>query len=269
MLLDIHHTTNFKFSDPMRYIVQSHRLQPAQSDGQRILKWSVEAEGAQFGSFFTDGAGDQIRTMTFEGPVDELAVTVNGRIEVENTKGILQGHKETIRPDAYLRHTDVTKPDDALKALAGSVQADGDQLKLAHALSNAVGEAISYQTGSTSATTSAAQALAQGAGVCQDFAHSLICVARIAELPARYVSGYLNATEDVSSDEAGHAWAEIFVKGLGWVGFDASNRCCPDENYIRLGSGLDAVHAAPIRGVTIGVGQENMNVQVAVSAIQQ
>ncbi|MGL6211115.1 MAG: transglutaminase-like domain-containing protein, partial [Paracoccaceae bacterium] len=111
------------------------------------------------------------------------------------------------------------------------------------------------------------EALAQGAGVCQDHAHVLIAAARHLGLPARYVSGYLLVTGDTS--EAAHAWAEVHVKGLGWVGFDPTNRCCPDARYIRLGSGLDAQDAAPIRGVSQGLGEESLMVTVAVLSDQQ
>jgi transglutaminase-like putative cysteine protease len=79
-----------------------------------------------------------------------------------------------------------------------------------------------------------------GEGVCQDHAHALISLARTIGLPARYVSGYLHADADGHAHEAAHAWAEVWVEGLGWIGFDAANRCCPDERYVRLGSGYDA-----------------------------
>ncbi len=60
-----------------------------------------------------------------------------------------------------------------------------------------------------------------------------------------------------------------YVPELGWVGFDASNEVCPDERYIRLGSGYDAVDAAPIRGVATGVGIERLDVDVTVEQVQQ
>jgi transglutaminase-like putative cysteine protease len=69
--------------------------------------------------------------------------------------------------------------------------------------------------------------------------------------------------------EASHAWAEVHVEGLGWVGFDAANRCCPDERYIRLGSGRDAGEAAPIRGIAGGLVDEEMDVEVVVAQSQQ
>lgn len=92
-----------------------------------------------------------------------------------------------------------------------------------------------------------------------------------AGLPARYVSGYLMADDEAgeSQGEAAHAWAEIFIGSLGWIGFDAANACCPNERYIRLGSGLDAQDAAPIRGIAHGIGVELLDVAVAVMSVQQ
>ena len=69
--------------------------------------------------------------------------------------------------------------------------------------------------------------------------------------------------------QASHAWAEIHVDGLGWVGFDAANNCCPDDRYVRLCSGFDAFDAAPIRGLAMGRGDEDLEVAVAVEAVQQ
>src|SRR5690606_27204362 len=103
-----------------------------------------------------------------------------------------------------LRETAPTRADVALHKLAHSVEAP-DALTLAHGLAGAVAEAIAYQPGVTSARTTAAEALALGAGVCQDHAHALISVARLRDLPARYVNGYLHATEDGSPHEAMHA----------------------------------------------------------------
>ena len=96
----------------------------------------------------------------------------------------------------------------------------------------------------------------------------LITLAHAAGLPARYVTGYLLTGDGEEVGEAAHAWVEIHNESLGWIGFDPANRCCPDERYIRLGSGRDARDAAPIRGVSRGGGVEAMDVTVAVAAQQ-
>ena len=174
-----------------------------------------------------------------------------------------------LAPETYLRVTDPTRADAALIELAQSVGQTADALGMAHALSDAVAAAIRYSPGSTSAHTTAAEALALGTGVCQDHAHALISVARHLDMPARYVSGYLHANNDGEAHEAAHAWAEVLVPGVGGVGFDPANRCCPDARYIRLGSGLDAQDAAPIRGTARGPGKESLDVTVAIAAMQQ
>ncbi|EKD61482.1 MAG: Transglutaminase protein [uncultured bacterium] len=97
----------------------------------------------------------------------------------------------------------------------------------------------------------------------------MIAAARAADVPARYVSGYLQSGADGGDHEAAHAWAELYLQGFGWIGFDPANRCCPDARYIRLGSGLDAQDAAPIRGISRGQGTEILSVAVAVQTQEQ
>ena len=268
MRISVDHISRYSYDPPVRSVVQSHRLTPAECENQRVLSWQVSLPGGQHGGRFIDGAGDQVQGWSVPGPVSEVVVRVQGLVETSDCAGVLRGHRERIPPVAWLRKTAPTAADTALAALARSASGD-DALSLAHALSEAVGAAIAYRPGVTHAHTTAAEALAIGEGVCQDHTHALIACARLRDLPARYVSGYLQATEDGSAHEAAHAWAEIWIEGLGWVGFDASNGCCPDERYIRLGSGLDAREAAPIRGIARGTTVESLDVSVAVEATQQ
>lgn len=267
MLLMVDHVTRYTYDRPVRGVVQSHRLTPSRFDGQKTLDWSVTVTDGVAGGSFRDGAGDLICGWTVPGPVSEIAVRVQGRIETRDLIGVLRGHRETVMPDCYLHDTAATRADVAIMALADLAAGAANPLSAAHTLADAVAEAIEYRPGSTRAQTTAAEALAQGQGVCQDHAHVVIAAARCAGIPARYVSGYLLVTDDLS--EAAHAWAELHVAGLGWVGFDPANRCCPDDRYIRLGSGLDAQDAAPIRGVSRGKGQESLDVTVAVLSDQQ
>jgi transglutaminase-like putative cysteine protease len=268
MWLTVDHTTRYTYDRPVRSVVQSHRLMPSAFDGQRMIDWQVTVSGGMQGSAFRDGAGDRIQAWTVQGPVTEITVHVTGTVETINLDGILRGHRETVPPAAYLRMTDPTRADAALAALAAQA-AGKEPLTRAHAMAALIADHIAYRPGTTNAHTTAAEALAQGQGVCQDQAHALIAMARSTGLPARYVSGYLHASADGTLHEAAHAWAEIWADGLGWVGFDPANRCCPDDRYIRLGSGMDAQDAAPIRGIARGQATEAMTVAVAVMAAQQ
>ena len=104
-----------------------------------------------------------------------------------------------------------------------------------------------------------------------------IAAARSLGVPARYVSGYLHVDpvqDDEDADDADrirtddltetHAWAEAFLEGLGWVGFDPSNDVCPTEGYVRLVTGLDANEAAPLRGSVTGASETTLTAEVEV-----
>ncbi len=309
MQLLIRHRTVYRYESEMRYAVQSLRLSPATSKSQRVIRWNVASPGGRLGTGFTDGAGDLVRTLSHAGPVSEVIVDVEGEVETADTAGVLKGHAEHIQPAVYLRDTAATKVSRGLSELAASVTAaKGDNLDLAHRLSEAVAAAVAYRAGATDAATTAAEALERGEGVCQDQAHVLMAIARCHDIPARYVSGYLFDPEPTQSPsqgegqsqsqqqgeaksggagrkgkpdkaatppaadlkpQAGHAWAELYIPSLGWVGFDPTNGCCPDDRYVRLGSGLNALQAAPIRGVSLGPGRESMHVTVSVEAAAQ
>ncbi len=269
MLLSVDHVTRYSYDQPVRAVMQSHRLTPSVFDGQKVVNWKVTVSDGIQGGSFRDGAGDRVQSWTVKGPVSEIEVRVHGTVETTDLAGLLRGHRELVPPEVYLVNSPPTTADAALIALAEASRDAEGSLATAHRLAAAVADAIAYRPGATHAHTTAAEALALGEGVCQDHAHALIACARVLGLPARYVSGYLFATADGSAHEAAHAWGEVFIAGLGWVGFDPANRCCPDERYIRLGSGSDAQDAAPIRGTARGLGEESLDVTVAVQNLQQ
>ena len=273
MRLTIEHRTRYRYAPAARYVTQSLKLTPSLCDGQRIIDWSITAENCAITSEFIDGYGDTVSTLTCNGPIDEVEIVVHGLIETVDMAGVLSGHREKASPQVFLRSTAMTKPSAAIRKLAisatKSVGANASLLESAHALAKAVRDEIDYVPGSTHAHTTAADALAAGQGVCQDHAHVLLATARLIDIPARYVSGYLFADSDGVSHEAAHAWAELYIDGIGWIGFDPANRCCPTDFYVRLGSGLDARDASPIRGIHSGGADEDLDVTVIVAQSQQ
>lgn len=271
MRLHIQHSTRYTYDPALHGVVQFHRLTPSTYAGQAVISWAVTCPGATAGASFRDGAGDVGQIVSIRGAVETIDVSVEGVVDTFDTAGVLKEHRERIMPSVYLRKTPFTKADEALKSLSAEAIADIDEadvLSRAHALMHAVADAVRYEPGRTEGSTTAAQALELGVGVCQDHAHVLIALARAAGIPARYTNGYLNASADGEPHEAAHAWAELHVPDLGWVGFDPTNRCCPNEHYVRLGSGFDAADAAPIRGVSAGASEETMDVSVSVQAQQ-
>src|SRR5262249_41933945 len=149
-----------------------------------------------------------------------VVLTAEGEVETQDTSGLVAGAAEPLPPVFFLRPTGLTAPHPSIEALAMATAPRATLLVRLHALMNAVADRVAYTPGATDAATSAADALARGAGVCQDHAHLFIAAARLLGVPARYVGGYLWTGGERSAEEAGHAWAEAFVEDLGWVGFD-------------------------------------------------
>ena len=116
--------------------------------------------------------------------------------------------------------------------------------------------------------TTAEEAAANGKGVCQVHAHIFIAAARAADIPARYVSGYLMMNDRVEQ-EATHAWAEAHIDGLGWVGFDIANGISPDPRYVRVATGRDFRDAAPLIVHTFGSTEQVLTVNEDVEVADQ
>ena len=121
-----------------------------------------------------------------------------------------------------------------------------------------------YQSGFTNTETILSELIKYKIGVCQDFAHLFIAFCRKQKIPARYVSGYLNQDANFTGNMHLHAWAEALIPGIGWVGFDPTNKLVVDHNYIKIAHGLDYGDCSPIKGVlnTVGSNITEHNVQV-------
>jgi transglutaminase-like putative cysteine protease len=261
MLIKVRHITTYRYAEPVRYTIQCFRLTPVPYRGFRVLDWDVHSPGRK-PVRFSDGFGNPVHLVTVDAPHEELVVEAGGTVETTDTNGIVAGIANPIPPRVFLRATPQTRADAAIGDLAREAKRK-NTLEALHQLSNSVRDRVEYVPGTTDAHTEAAEALADGKGVCQDHAHIFIAACRSLGIPARYVTGYLHL-EGEACAEAHHAWAEAWVDGLGWIGFDVANRICPTDRYVRLGCGLDAGYAAPIKGSRRGGAEERLEVAVAV-----
>lgn len=262
MRLTVRHATTYTYDPPADRCALRLRLYPPNFDSQRVKDWKVSVNGQGVPPLLTVATGDREAIWTSAAAGAEVVIVAEGDIETTDTAGVVRGLRDSVKPQVFLRPTPLTEPDKKLEALAAGIAASVP-LERMHGLFNAVADAIDYKPGASSVTTTAAQALKAGKGVCQDHAHVFIAAARHMGVPARYVVGYLLA-DDAKVTET-HAWAEAFVPEIGWVGFDAANRLCPTDRYVRLGCGLDASDAAPIRGNVSGSPQERLSASVDIA----
>ncbi len=267
MRIVVGYESTYAYDREMRSAIQLLRMTPRRHDGQRIGRWrvSVDADGRLRQS--EDGFGNIVHTFYLNRPTQRLRILVEGEAEVADTAGVVAGAAEPFPPAAFLRDTPLTLPDAAIRQLAVEAAEDApDSLARLHALMRRLRVAMRYDGDGTGTTTTAAEALALGHGVCQDMAHVFIAAARVLGAPARYVSGHLVRADGAVDQEAAHAWAEAYVEGLGWVGFDPANGICPTDAHLRVAAGPDYLAAAPVRGSRTGGGEETMDVKLRVSA---
>jgi transglutaminase-like putative cysteine protease len=263
MLLSIRHTSRYLYDQSVPYAVQRLRLRPQSIAGQTVRDWDVEISGATPEVSYTDGFGNRTDLVRHERGAQEIVITASGQVETEDRVGVFGSVYGFAPIWLFERQTELTKPGSAISGLAASLPKDADRLELLHQLMDVLNEKIAYRPGTTLTSTTGEDALERGEGVCQDHTHAFISVARLLNIPARYISGYL-MMDGVANQAAGHAWAEAHVEGLGWVGFDAANNVCPNDHYVRLACGLDYREAAPISGVRFGEASESLAVALQV-----
>ncbi len=265
MRIRVTHTTRYRYDQNVSYTAQLIRLHPRSHQGQQVISWRVTGGDARPLPSTYDGYGNILHMLTRDQMHDAASIISGGEVETSDTSGIVKGAVETLPCIYFLRQTQYTQPDAAILALAQAAAGGFDAIERLHQLMARIRESVAYETGATASGTTAAEALAHGSGVCQDHTHIFLAAARSIGYPARYVSGYLHGAGGALGGDAGHAWAEVHTEGLGWVGFDAANGICPNENYVRIAIGLDFQEAAPIRGVRRGEGAEEMTVSVDIS----
>lgn len=264
MRLSIAHETHYRFNQPAQHSIQYLRLTPRDDASQLVRAWNVSTPGRLRG--WTDGFGNVAHISVQDGRHDEVPVIVQGDVETSDTAGVLPPD-DGLPPLMFLRETRYTRVAGGIEALATPFLEranDEGQIAALHALMWTLHEQLGYRAGLTHVQSTAAEALEQGSGVCQDFAHLFIACCRVMSVPARYVSGYLYSDSADAENVASHAWAEAYVDSLGWVSFDPSNGICATDAYVRLAVALDYEGASPVRGIRRGGGIEEMTVRVKV-----
>ena len=262
--LKIEHRTRYRFDRPVPFGLQQIRTTPKRNDQQTVLNWTTTVEGGTQELAYDDQHLNHVELVSFASETTELTLTTGGEVEVEDNHGIVGRHRAAAPLWLYRRPTPRTEAGNWVRSLTKGL--DGTDVTALHALIGRIRETVAYEVGASQPDWTAEDAIAAGRGVCQDHTHIFLACARSMGLPARYVSGYL-MLDDRTDQDAMHAWAEAWVDGLGWVGFDVSNGISPDARYVRVATGLDYAEAAPVSGLRMGAARERLD--VAIEVVQQ
>ena len=262
MRLEILHTTRYRYSGPIAETVMELRLRPMDGNGQRCLEFDLEISSGIQPRSYRDGYGNNVHYFNLVRPHTSLSVTSRSVVE---TGGILETDPGESLVLDFLRFRSPVKDAPGIREMASrhAIAKPSSGPAVEQALDNltlAISREFTYDRAVTNVYSAVDEVLALRAGVCQDFAHLFIAVARSMGVPARYVSGYIHAPGAATT--ASHAWAEAWVPGRGWVGYDATHPVRAGENHVRLAVGRDYSDAAPTRGIYVGSAGGTMDVHV-------
>ena len=263
MRLRISHRTSYHYDAPVHFALQQLRKTPRSSPMQSIVSWNMSLEGAKQELSFSDQHTNHVILTSIEPGQTEMTIMCEGEIDTHETHGVLGFEVQYAPLWYYRRETPMTTVGPELRKLLKALPHEDSELSQMHTLSALIRDRVAYETGQTEVTTTAEESLKAGHGVCQDHTHIFIAAAREIGFPARYISGYLMMDDRIDQDAA-HAWAEVFLADIGWVGFDVSNVISPDERYVRVASGLDYKEAAPVSGMRFGDSAESFSVSLQV-----
>jgi len=266
--LEIVHTTSYRYTGPIAESVMELRLQPMDGAGQRCVEFKLDVNPGIRTRHYMDGYGNHVHYFNLVKRHTRLGITSRSVVETGLAPDV-QG-EELVQDFLRFRSPVNDVPGVQKLAAAHAVgKEDGHAAIEAalDALTMTISRDFAYDRTITNVYSTVDEVLELRGGVCQDFAHLFVAVARAMGIPARYVSGYLHLQGDGAETTASHAWAEAWVPEKGWIGFDATRPVRTSEHHVRLAVGRDYSDAAPTRGVYVGSAVGAMKVRVRTRVI--
>jgi len=244
----LHQEFRYEYPGPIEHL--RHRLvvaPPAAYGDQILVHHRLRVSPGLSVRWDHDAFGNSVATITAARVEREAAFEYQASIRRS------EGPPSLFEPfwygDARFRDASrLTKPSIALREAAEMLLAQDDGCgKLATTINSFVSQHMRYVPDVTTVETTAAEAFAQGTGVCQDYAHIMIALCRLCGIPARYVSGHL------LGEGGTHAWLEVIEPapgtGLAHVaGFDPTHDRRTTLNYVFVAAGRDYADVAPTSG---------------------
>jgi len=232
------------------------RLQPLPRNGVHLERFLLEVTPSAEMDAQVDHFGNPTWLVSVEAPHSELRVTARSQVSISPSDGVTTAaipwdpDQLSRTPAVEFQLPSPRVPElPAIKALAremGLREGDWESLRRAN---RDLRLRFEYLPGSTVVSSTLQEILELRVGVCQDFAHVLIALARHLGWPARYVSGYL--VPEAESEGYSHAWVEIGSSDGSWLGLDPTHKAETTEWHVAVAVGRDYSDVSPLRGVFV------------------
>lgn len=280
-LYQVRHVTRYRYETEISESVMEVRKCPVTRDNQRCMSFKIEVDPAAKLFAFEEYLGNIVHNFDIPLPHQQMTVTAESLVEVKERESLPEKmefsdwerlgelESETQYLD-FIMHSPLVTPTPALLNYYEEVkpQAEEDPFSYLTRVSRHISQNFDYVPRSTQVDSPIDEALEKKQGVCQDFAHIMVGLGRLARIPSRYVSGYLFHRRDCgdrSSEETSHAWMEAYLPGFGWVGFDPTNDILVNDRHIVTCVGRDYKDLPPTKGVFRGECGSELSVAVQVN----
>ncbi len=281
----IRHLTRFRYAQPISESIMETRMHPRSDSHQHCLTFSLSVSPRCRVFSYRDHLGNVVQHFDIPGDHNQLVIIAESVVERQPIPDV----PRFLAPDAWDALDELIETGDywemllpstfavetpALLRLAAQMDVfrRDDPLMLVQQLNQRLFEYFEYEPHSTHVDSPIDEAITNGKGVCQDFAHTMIALLRHVRIPARYVSGYLYRSRedhDRSTPDATHAWVEALLPHLGWVGFDPTNNLIAHHRHIRTAVGRDYADVPPTHGIFRGSTASQLYVAVQVEASEK
>ncbi len=291
MRFRITHRTLYSYAGAVSESFMEARLTPANDQRQQLLSRRLDTTPAANIHAYTDYFGNSVETFSIVKRHQELVLESHSEVETlpyeppQAALDISISEARQLYRSERLKLFEFLMPSEAIpigpevNALANQHFKPGDMLGEALLrLNKWIKTSFRYAPGTTDINTPVTTALKQRTGVCQDFAQVMIAVLRSAEIPARYVTGYIEtetqrkasetkrATTLIGASES-HAWIEACLPGGFWWPLDPTNDCVAGERHVKIAVGRDYHDSTPTRGVFKGTHTKKLSVAVVMQRI--
>lgn len=245
--LEFYFRAGVDFSSPVSEHTFALHCLPMEDDAQTLQSYAVRLEPSAEYALHRDGFGSWLVCGSCREPHTGFRYDSHGIVQVEGS-----AKAEPVNP-VLKQFTPLTTMTEELEALWQSLPLEGKSLQeQAELLNEAAAKSLHYVPGMTGLDTTAGQALVLGSGVCQDYTHILLALARRSGFAARYCMGL------VPGEGVTHAWAELALPD-GWHGYDPTFACEAGEDHVRFAVGRDAADCRAEYGVFRGAAEQTLN----------
>ncbi|QNI07794.1 transglutaminase family protein [Mycobacterium kubicae] len=271
------HTTGYAYQSPVTASYNEARLTPRSNTRQNVILNRVETVPATRSYRYVDYWGTAVTAFDLHAPHLELTVTSSSVVETERPEppaakaswAELESPAVIDRFDEVLRPTSYTPASKRVATVGKRIMKAHDPSEGVIAAAQWVRGELDYLPGTTGVNWSGLDALEQGQGVCQDFAHLNLMLLRSMGIPARYVSGYLHPVGDAAVGKTvegrSHAWIQAWTGG--WWYYDPTNDTDITEQYVSVGAGRDYADVSPLKGIYSGQGATDLDVDVEITRL--